>query len=212
MQETLPKPSRDAAPKSRRAPRGGHLYVVPSLDRNRLVARLAVAAVPAAAGLSALAKQVTGGPVNVIGSSSALLLFAAAFLVFDRWLWHRRMLSTVPNLAGSWHGSLTIRAPGQPIDAHVSLPCTVKIEQTWSRIAVTLTTDRNQSRSTSAVLDIDAQSLEFSYRVDWRDASQSDHIGYQRLIAVQGDWDTLRGPWFTDRQFQHFGELEITRT
>jgi hypothetical protein len=202
----------------------GHPYIALGTDRYRLIARIALSAVPVAAAINVLATRVAGELGTIVAAPSAIALFSAAFWLYDTRLWRLPpldRLTRIPDLAGRWSGTVTLRAPGQPLDEHEAIECRVQIQQTWSHISIRFSTDRNASESLSAVLVPVGQGyvgLHYHYKVRWKDPSQSDHHGFQSLTPELDDsarsaqaWDHLRGDFYTDRHFLQYGELDLRR-
>lgn len=196
----------------------GHPYIAVGVDRHKLVAKVAIAAVPAAAGLNVLATRFAGDAALVAASPSAILVFGIAFWLYDSRLWRASplgvRLSRIPDLAGTWVGTVTLRSPDCPEEGHEAITCEMHISQSWSHMSILFETDRNYSQSLSAVVAPSGSGfagVHYHYRVSWKDASQSNHTGFQELTPHLNDWKHLRGQFFTDRHFRRFGEVDIRK-
>lgn len=102
----------------------------------------------------AIAKQIAGF-FGVGVSVGSVAVFGALFFVFDRYAWRLPGFSRIvgiPDLAGKWDVSgKTEGADGQPGDWTGE----ARIEQTWSKIAISLETASSRSRSAMASLERD---------------------------------------------------------
>lgn len=103
-----------------------------------------------------------------LDAPSTLGYYGALYALFDRNLWRNRLvrklgLVRVPNLTGRWSGYLV-----SSFDGHVKRRnLMINIFQTWTQIAVFLTTDTSISRSCAAVLQVDdpdGLSLTYQYQ------------------------------------------------
>lgn len=81
----------------------------------------------------------------VIHGSPLLICYFIVYAVFDRWAWKWRIINEVPDLNGTWKGTLV--SEKRP---HDPLTVTLKIRQTWSKIMITIDSDATLSRSVSA--------------------------------------------------------------
>jgi hypothetical protein len=81
------------------------------------------------------------GPV--VHGSPLLVCYFVVYAVFDRWAW--KWIDQVPDLNGTWKGNLVSeKRPDAPF------PVTLKIEQTWSKIMITIESAATFSRSVNA--------------------------------------------------------------
>jgi hypothetical protein len=127
-----------------------HTYSMRDCSRERYIFYLSLLAVAAVA----IAKQ-AAGYLGVFISVTTFTLFAGIFYVFDRWAWRLPWVNKVigiPDLAGVWKISGTTNgADGQPREWTGE----ARIEQTWSRIAISLETEHSRSRSGIAAIERD---------------------------------------------------------
>lgn len=127
-----------------------HTYSMRGYSRERYVFCLSFLAVL----VIAIAKQ-AAGYFGVVVSVTTFSMFAGLFFVFDRWVWRLPWIAIVvgiPNLAGTWRVTgRTDGADGQPREwAGKAI-----IEQTWSRIAISVETEQSRSRSGMAAVERD---------------------------------------------------------
>src|SRR5262249_5123920 len=127
-----------------------HTYSMKDCARERYIFYLAVAAVAGAAAANQLA-----GYVGVALGLTAVAVFTVIFLVFDRWAWRMPFIARIvriPDLAGTWNLSGRSRgADGQERD----WTAVARIEQSWSRIAISIETVTSWSRSGMAAVEHD---------------------------------------------------------
>src|SRR5260370_7819138 len=91
-----------------------------------------------------------------LDAPSSLAFYGALNSLFDRYLWRNGLVSKlglvrIPNLAGQWHGYLVSSFDGHEKRHHL----VITIFQSWTHIAVFLTTPTSTSRSCAAVIQVD---------------------------------------------------------
>ena len=91
-----------------------------------------------------------------LDAPSSLAFYGALNSLFDRYLWRNGLVSKlglvrIPNLAGQWHGYLVSSFDGHENRHHL----VITIFQSWTHIAVFLTTATSMSRSCAAVIQVD---------------------------------------------------------
>lgn len=141
--------------------------------------------------------------------------------VFRRWLWRFPPFSwlvKVPNLNGTWKGKL--RSSYEDDDGRNlrPIPVTLFIEQTLTNIHLTFQTDSMSSRSKSMsatlafIEDTKRAQLIYTYCNDGNATKGwNKHCGTV-ILDIEGNRPTeLRGNYFTDREPQTKGELELTK-
>jgi hypothetical protein len=84
----------------------------------------------------------------VAGCPSSLAFYGALYALFDKCPWRKGLvfklgLVRIPNLAGLWHGYLVSSFDGHEKRQHL----VITIFQSWTHIAVFLTTATSMSRS-----------------------------------------------------------------
>jgi hypothetical protein len=81
----------------------------------------------------------------LIHGSPLLLCLFIVYAVFDKWAWRWPLIREVPNLNGTWAGELVSQArPDEP------LAIELKVRQRWSKIMITIESDRTFSYSVNA--------------------------------------------------------------
>lgn len=191
-----------------------HSYATNAPERNTARAYLAVAAVVLGAGVDALLRSRSVTLPWIVGAPSLLSLYGLLFWVFDRWAWRWRFrglrLSAIPDLHGRWHGQIKSSHQGTSVQA------VLEVEQTWSRIAITLTTEQSRSKSTMATLntkDSFEQGLKYEYM------NEPKVLGIETLHIHRGtahlrfsnDGRVLEGDYYTGRPRHNYGELWFER-
>jgi hypothetical protein len=86
----------------------------------------------------------------VVQGSPLLICLYIVYALFDKWAWRWRFVRQGPNLNGEWRGALVSNE--KPTDP---LQVTLKIEQTWSKIIITLKSDKTFSHSLNASLSFE---------------------------------------------------------
>ena len=142
---------------------------------------------------------------------SAGLIYGGLIYLYDRWGW--RWLSTIKNLNGTWVGHITTSHNDGD-----TVPCVMRVRQTWTRIAIELETAQSRSRTTMAAL-YDNQpgddGLKYEYVSEPRNlAAQTMHThrGVCTLtIGADSRKPSLSGDYFTGRGRETQGEITLHR-
>jgi SMODS-associating 2TM, beta-strand rich effector domain len=147
-----------------------------------------------------------------LDAPSTLGFYGALYALFDRNLWRNRIvrkfgLVRVPNLTGRWHGYLI-----SSFDGHVKRHnLVINIFQTWTQIAVFLTTDASISRSCVAVIQVDdpdGVSLTYQYQNQpLANATRTMHMHYGTAMLRMSDDDSLTGDYYAGRDRRTFGRI-----
>jgi len=199
-----------------------HEYVSTYVERHKWVASLTLAAVAASFGIGALFHHLD--LPTTIAPPTALTLFGAIFALFNLFLWRLAIrghtLGRIPNLRGTWQGTIDIRK-GRYGDPSEKIPCTVEIKQTWSRISIEFRTENTHSSSVMASLRPWSKGgLHYEYDVDTdRGAKRGQsptaraerHYGTAHLLPVDDTWEAMTGKFYNDEAFQRWGNYELTR-
>lgn len=170
-----------------------------------------VAAIAAASALRALAAMPQlAGRIDAAALSAGVIYGGLIFL-YERWGWH--WLSTIRNLNGTWVGSITTSHNGG-----TTVPCVMRVRQTWTRMAIELETEQSRSRTTMAALYDDQPGdvgLKYEYVSEPRNlAAQTMHThrGVCTLtIAADSEEARLSGDYFTGRGRETRGEITLHR-
>jgi hypothetical protein len=116
-------------------------------------------------------------------------------------------LVRVPNLTGRWRGHLL-----SSFDGHVKRhDLMINIFQSWTQIAVFLTTETSMSRSCAAVIQVDdpdGLSLTYQYQNQpLANAMRTMHMHYGTAMLRMSDDDTLTGDYYAGRDRRTFGRI-----
>ena len=168
-------------------------------------------AIAAASGLRALtAMPQLAGRIDVAALSAGVIYGGLIFLS-DQWGW--RWLSTTKNLNGTWVGNITTTHNGG-----TSVPCVMRVRQTWTRMAIELETEQSRSRTTMAALYDDQPGdvgLKYEYVSEPRNLAvqtMHTHRGVCTLaIASDSEEPRLSGDYFTGRGRETRGEITLHR-
>lgn len=183
-----------------------HTYSMRGCPREHYIFYVSAAALAA----FAIINQFAGA----VGLTSAAL-FMAFFYAFDRFLWRIPGVSKVvaiPYLAGTWQVTgKTDGADGVAREWHGEA-C---IEQTWSRIAISLKTKTSRSRSAMASLERDpghGYRVIFGYSNTPKDttAELRSHHGTCEVVFSE-DLDTAEATYFNDHQRRTCGTMAWKR-
>ncbi|MBV6795003.1 hypothetical protein KWH42_16780 [Xanthomonas campestris pv. daturae] len=168
-------------------------------------------AIAAASGLHVLvALPPLAGRVDA-AALSAGAIYAGLIFLYEYWGW--RWLSTLKNLTGTWVGSITTTHNGG-----TSVPCVMRVRQTWTRMAIELETEQSRSRTTMSALYEDQPGdvgLKYEYVSEPRNLAvqtMQTHRGVCTL-AITSALEELRlsGDYFTGRGRETRGEITLHR-
>ena len=183
-----------------------HTYSMRGCPRERYVFYISLIAVA----IIAIARQ-TAGYFGVIITVTTLTVFGILFFVFDRWLWRQPKLVPIvgiPNLSGAWNVSgKTEGADGNEREWNG----TAHIEQTWSRIAISIQTGISRSRSAVAAIERDPGHgirLVYGYMNDPKTINEElqSHKGTCEIV-FSDDLKSAEATYFNDHQRRTCGTM-----
>jgi len=168
-------------------------------------------AIAAASGLRVMAEMPQlAGHVDAAALSAGVIYGGLIFL-YECWGW--RWLSTLKNLNGTWIGSITTSHNGG-----TSVPCVMRVRQTWTRMAIELETEQSRSRTTMAAL-YDEQPGDVGLKYEY--VSEPRNLAVQTMhthrgvctLAITSASEELRlsGDYFTGRGRETRGEITLHR-
>lgn len=143
-------------------------------------------------------------------------IFGFIYFMFDKWVWKLPLLHAVgvvkaPNLQGRWKGYLRSSHDNQSKKHSVDMT----IQQTWTRMLVTLETKTSRSHSVAASVNIeDGKPAEiwFNYRNEPKgEAPTALNIHYGTAILNSITTSTIGGQYFTGRGRANFGIIHLER-
>lgn len=195
-----------------------HPYATDSNEKKMVPLYLAIISVLAPlAGFRAL----TGLHLIVpwwIDAPSVMGCYGLIHTAFDRWIWRWTLLRRagvvrIPDLNGTWSGHLC-----SSFDLTSQTPVNVDIHQTWSNIAILLTSQHSQSSSIAASLITQNPAGPWlSYEYDNQPAAHATatmhaHRGTASLrLRADNKQCVLDGEYYTGRDRGNFGSLELTK-
>ncbi len=170
-----------------------------------------VVAIAAASVLRALAAMPQlAGRIDA-AALSAGVIYGGLIFVYERWGWH--WMSTMKNLSGTWVGSITSTHNGG-----TTVPCVMRVRQTWTRMAIELETEQSRSRTTMSALYEDQPGdvgLKYEYVSEPRNLAvrtMQTHRGVCTLaISSSSERPRLSGNYFTGRGRETHGEITLRR-
>jgi hypothetical protein len=147
-----------------------------------------------------------------LDSPTPLFLFGLSYALYDRCLWRVSLLSRLPDLSGSWIGTVS-----SSHDQHNRHHATLRIRQTWSTILIELETANSRSVSSMASISLDGASvptLSYEYSNEPRALSvdtMQAHRGTARLAFTHqaGKAKFLEGQYYTGRGRETRGEMKF---
>jgi len=143
---------------------------------------------------------------------SSIAFYGALYALFDRYLWrkcfvHKLGLVRIPNLTGHWRGYLITS-----FDGHAKRhDLMIHIFQSWTQIAVYLTTATSVSRSCAAVIQVDdpeGASLIYQYQNQpLANAMKSMHMHYGTAMLRISNCGCLAGDYYAGRDRRTIGRI-----
>jgi hypothetical protein len=147
-----------------------------------------------------------------LDAPSSLGFYGALYALFDRNLWRNRYvrklgLVRVPNLTGRWRGYIL-----SSFDGHVKRhDLVIDIFQSWTQIAVFVSTKTSISRSCAAVIQVDdpdGLSLTYQYQNQpLANAMRTMHMHYGTAMLRMSNDDSLTGDYYAGRDRRTFGRM-----
>ena len=151
-----------------------------------------------------------------LDAPSSLAFYGALNTLFDTYLWRNGLVSRlglvrIPNLAGQWHGYLVSSFDGHENRHHL----VITISQSWTQIAVFLTTATSMSRSCAAVIQVDdpeGVALIYQYQNQpLADAMKTMHMHYGTTMLRVSNGGCLVGDYYAGRDRRTFGRIYCRR-
>lgn len=152
-----------------------------------------------------------------IDAPSVVGFYSCFHVAFDRWAWRAPLLRrfgllNIPDLRGSWAGEIASCFDNY----RTKRDATIRIRQTWTAIAVSLSTQNSTSYSRiGAILTESKVAPVLSYEyVNEPKATAKETMHSHRGTAwptLQSDNQTLSGEYYTGRDRQNFGICKFER-
>ena len=147
-----------------------------------------------------------------LDAPSSLAYYGSLYALFDKRLWRKAMarklgLSRIPNLTGRWRGYLV-----SSYDAHQKRhEVMLQIFQSWTQIAIYLTTATSMSRSCTAVIQVDdPEGVALVYQYENQPlsyATKTMHMHYGTAMLRLVDGDCLTGDYYAGRDRRTYGRI-----
>lgn len=143
---------------------------------------------------------------------SSMAFYGVLYTLFDKYLWRSGLvgklgLVRIPNLTGRWFGYLITS-----FDGHAKRhDLMITIFQSWTQIAVYLTTATSMSRSCAAVIQVDdpeGVALIYQYQNQpLAEATRSMHMHYGTAMLRISGGGYLAGEYYAGRDRRTFGRI-----
>jgi hypothetical protein len=147
-----------------------------------------------------------------LDAPSSLAFYGILYSLFDTYLWRNGLVSKlglarIPNLAGRWNGYLISSFDGHAKRHHFA----INIFQSWTHIAIFLTTATSMSRSCAAIIQVDdpdGVALIYQYQNQpLADAMKTMHMHYGTAVLKVSNGDCLSGDYYAGRDRRTFGRI-----
>jgi SMODS-associating 2TM, beta-strand rich effector domain len=142
-------------------------------------------------------------------------MYAALYTLFQHhcWKWkvfHRFCIVRIPDLEGEWKGSVSSSFDKNAATHHV----TVTIRQNWTHIFITLSSSVSDSKSLVAALETrSGVVLSYQYlNMPKPHAGETLHAHRgTAVLTLSGDGTQLSGEYYSSRDRQNYGALELKK-
>ncbi len=188
-------------------------YATDAEDRDIVPVVLAVAAIAATQAFLTLVQKLNTQIPWWIDAPSVMGFYGIFHLLYDHILWRLHLgpiaFSQIPDVSGVWAGVLT-----SSYNDGTKINIVFYIKQTWSKIAIRTETATSTSSITMAALNTENSSdpgLYYEYISKpgaFAKVTMHIHKGTVRL-SLSSDGKTLAGEYYTCRDRQNFGTLEL---
>ncbi|MEE4790882.1 hypothetical protein V2K52_25545 [Pseudomonas alliivorans] len=202
-----------------------HEYVVSYHDRKKIYYIAAIVSGLACGLLVFLVSQLNSLTGFAIVAPSGAVVFVLVFLVFDLWIWKFKLLYDwgmikIPNIHGDWVASIIADPSGQTGSEKAPIGAKLKIHQSYTRLAIRLKTEKSESISQMASLEMvspDCFKLRYEYLASYRaneHASPSTHYGVTEL-TLESSSNTFDAEYsaryYTESDRDSRGNISISR-
>src|SRR5260370_29330612 len=147
-----------------------------------------------------------------VDAPSLMAFYGALYALFDKYLWRNGLVAKlglvrIPNFAGRWHGYLISSFDGYT-KRHDLM---INIFQSWTQIAIFLTTATSMSRSSAAMIQVeDPEGVALVYQYQNQplaDAMRTMHMHYGTAMLRVSDGGCLVGDYYAGRDRRTFGRI-----
>lgn len=196
-----------------------HEYSTSYHDRKPAYYILAVLSGVVGIGIAFLIKAISDYSGLVVAAPSGIALYGLLFLMLDRFIWKWRWLYSlgiikIPDLNGDWNAEISSSATGNKISAKV------KIHQTYSKIRIHLETEKSDSLSKMAALDMESPNmftLRYEYSAEFKRDESSQilrHYGVTsvKLKSIDHKFSDIHpAVYYTEQGRDSHGEMSFSR-
>ena len=190
-----------------------HAYATDSDERKIVHGSLALAGVVLALVLNWILQTAKTSIPWWIDAPSVIGFYGFLYWAFDKFLWKgiilcRIGLIKIPDLSGTWEGHIC-----SSHDSHTEkYEAELIIQQTWTKISVSMRTERSQSYSNvGALFTVPKAELRYQYSSEPRSGTKdSMHIHRGTAWLALHD-EKLEGEYYTGRDRQNHGTLAFQR-
>lgn len=187
-----------------------HSYGTTPDERRTVIFWLSVISVLIVYGIHALIKEIGGEFPWFVEVPGPVVVFAILFYCFDHHLWESiifgRRLSRIPIFRGPWAGQLNSNLAGNET-AYVS----VDIQQTWSRISITLTARNSKAKSSMATVDLADGALHYEFLNEPAALAPATMEIFRGTCTLEISKDKINGSYYTGRGRGTIGTLTLER-
>lgn len=196
-----------------------HEYTISYHDRKQAYYFLAILSGLAGVGIAYLLDAIQAVSGIVIAAPSGVAVFGLLFVLFDHFVWkwpylYKFGLIRIPDLNGDWEAEISSSATGDKIKA------SVKIHQTYSKIGIHLETDKSDSLSKMAAIEM-ANPTMFTLRYEYSAEFQRDeasailrHYGVTSIRLKSDDHkflNTHSANYYTEQGRDSHGQIIFSR-
>lgn len=196
-----------------------HEYTTTYHDRKPAYYFLAIFSGIVGIGVAFLLKAVSDVSGMVMAAPSGIAIYGLLFVLFDQFAWkcswlYNFGLVKIPDLNGDWEAEISPSGTGNKIKA------AVKIHQTYSKIRIHLETDKSDSLSQMAAIDMASPNLftlryEYSAEFKRNDAAEIlRHYGVTSVKLKSNDHKFLEkhsANYYTEQGRDSHGEITFSR-
>ena len=130
-----------------------HEYTISYHDRKLSYYFLAILSALLGSGVVYLLNNIQTSFGIVVAAPSGVVIFGLLFFIFDHYVWKWSFLYSlglvkIPNLNGDWVATISSSSTKNKVTANVN------IHQTYSKIGIHLETDKSNSLSTMATIEM----------------------------------------------------------
>lgn len=140
-----------------------HEYTLCNHDRKNIYYTSAILSSLAGGGIAFAITKLNSSIGITLAAPSGFAVFGLIFLLFDNFIWkipklYEWGLIKIPNLNGDWDAEISSSGTQEPI------PASISISQTYTKIRIRLDTQKSQSLSKMATLEmIDPECFKLRY-------------------------------------------------